>query len=55
MQLKRQLIVSDFALTNNTILFTTSDKEAFEGFFKQKKKMGGWFLFWLFYARSENW
>ena len=44
MQLKRQLIVADFALTNNTILFTTTDKEAFEGFFKQKKKVGGQFI-----------
>jgi hypothetical protein len=44
MQLKRQLIIADFALTNNTILFTTTDKEAYEGFFKQKKKTGGQFF-----------
>ncbi|XP_065342837.1 inhibitor of Bruton tyrosine kinase [Cloeon dipterum] len=41
LQLKRQLIVTDVALTNQHFLFTTSDKEAFEGFFKQKKKFEG--------------
>ncbi|XP_059475096.1 inhibitor of Bruton tyrosine kinase isoform X2 [Neocloeon triangulifer] len=41
LQLKRQLIVTDFVLTNQHLLFLTSDCEAFEGFFKQKKKFEG--------------